>query len=274
MKVVDEAGEPIKEGENRKSIKKSKLNFLNIEKSSNKVVPTMEEQLTVRLTNEFLSTKNEKLVPLYSKTKIWLWTSYANCKNIDIIPKKWRKDVDCNNDIDLQSRMYLLSVLQYSNFNFCDHYYIFLYERLQLIGTKAAILAVRVRQLWEAGLIIIYNLSLFKIIKSGLKRFYAFSCLKIKPLTQSANLMLLISGLVSFSLNAPRSQKNKSVAAVCRPNTIEDICSDALIPPSTRLLSVLGDKYAEPSILGDKGSLIRFVIESSKKEHRTNLRTK
>lgn len=111
VKEVDKAGEPIKGGGNRRSKNKSKLNFLNIEKSSNKMISTTEEQPTVGLINELLSTKSEKLVPSYSKTKIWLWTSCANCKNIDFIPKKWRKNIDCNNNIDLQSGIYLLSVL-------------------------------------------------------------------------------------------------------------------------------------------------------------------
>lgn len=111
MKDVNKAGEPIKGAGNRRSKKKSKLNSLNLKKSSNKVVPTTERQPTIGLTNELLLTKSEKSVPLHSKTKIWLWISCANYKNIDTIPKKWRKDIDCDNDIDLQSGIYLFSVL-------------------------------------------------------------------------------------------------------------------------------------------------------------------
>lgn len=111
MKDVNKTGEPIKGAGNRRSKKKSKLNSLNLKKSSNKVVPTTERQTTIGLTNELLLTKSEKSVPLYSKTKIWLWISYANYKNIDTIPKKWRKDIDYDNDIDLQSGIYLFSVL-------------------------------------------------------------------------------------------------------------------------------------------------------------------
>lgn len=72
VKDVDKVGEPIKGEGKRRSRKKSKINFLNIEKSSNKVVPITEEQLTVRLRNELLSTKSEKSVLLLSKRKIQL----------------------------------------------------------------------------------------------------------------------------------------------------------------------------------------------------------
>lgn len=68
-KDVDKAGESIKERGNRKSKKKSKLNSLNIEKSSNKMVLTTEEELTVRLINKLLSIKIEKSILLYSKIK-------------------------------------------------------------------------------------------------------------------------------------------------------------------------------------------------------------
>lgn len=101
VKDIDKAGEPIEKGGNKRSQKKSELDFLNIQKSSNKVVFTTKEQSAIELTNEFLSTESEKLVLLHFKTKIWSWISYVNCKNIDTIPEKWRKDIDCNRDINL-----------------------------------------------------------------------------------------------------------------------------------------------------------------------------
>lgn len=64
LKDVDEAGEPIKGRGEKKSKKKSKLHPTNIEKSSNQVVPTMEEQQTVELMDELLSTKSPKPVSL------------------------------------------------------------------------------------------------------------------------------------------------------------------------------------------------------------------
>lgn len=151
MKNVDEADKPIKRGGNKRFKKKSKLNSLNIEKSSNEMVLTTKQQPTVGLTNELLSTKSEKSILLHSKTKIRLWTSCAKCKNINTIPEKWKKNVDCNNDINLQSGIYLFFVLQYSNFTLCKYHYGFFCGRLQLIGTKAAILVVRIRQFWKGG---------------------------------------------------------------------------------------------------------------------------
>lgn len=70
MKNIDKAGKFIKRGRNRRSKKKSKHNFLNIEKLTNEAIYTIEKQLTIGLTNELLSIKSEKLVPLRFKTKI------------------------------------------------------------------------------------------------------------------------------------------------------------------------------------------------------------
>lgn len=70
VKNVDKASELIKRRGNKKSKKKSKLNFLYIKKPSNKVIPTIEKQSTIRLTNELLSIKSEKSVLLHFKSKI------------------------------------------------------------------------------------------------------------------------------------------------------------------------------------------------------------
>lgn len=82
------------------------------------------------------------------------------------------------------------------------------------------------------------------------------------------------SGFAFFSSNAPCFQRNRGITAIYKLNAIEAVCSDALVPLHIQLPSVFGDEYVEPSILGNKGSLICIVIESSKKKNRTNLRTK
>lgn len=127
-------------------------------------------------------------------------------------------------------------------------------------------------------LITIYHLSSFIIIKSGLKKIYAFFCLKIKPLMQSANLMLLklfsLAALLFFPLMCFVLKEIEVLWPCANLDAVEAICSGAFIFFLTQLLLVLRDEYIEPSILHDKRSLIFVVIESSKKKHRTNLRTK
>lgn len=68
------------------------------------------------------------------------------------------------------------------------------------------------QQFWQSVLgsfgklvpITIHYLSLFKITKSGLKKICAFSCSKIKPLTQSTNPMLLkLFSLAALLLSPP-----------------------------------------------------------------------
>lgn len=88
MKNIDEASESIKERGNKRSKKKSKINFLNIEKLSNKVISIIEKQWIVRLINNLLSRTGKKLVLLHFKTKICLWIRCLNCKNIITIPEK------------------------------------------------------------------------------------------------------------------------------------------------------------------------------------------
>lgn len=81
-------------------------------------------------------------------------------------------------------------------------------------------------------------------------------------------------GIAPFSSNAPYSRQNKGAAALCRFDADEAVYLGTLVFPPTRLLSVFGNEYLEPNILGDKRSLVCVVIESSRKEDRTNLRTK
>lgn len=70
VKDVDKVNELIKRKRNKKSKKKSKLNFLNIKKSSSKVILTIKKQPIIRLTNELLSINSEKSVLLHSKRMI------------------------------------------------------------------------------------------------------------------------------------------------------------------------------------------------------------
>lgn len=89
LKNIDKVGKPIKRRGKKKSKKKSKLlDLTNIKTSSNQVVPTIEKQQTIKSIDKFLLTKSPKPVPLYSKTKIWPYTSCANYKNINSIYKK------------------------------------------------------------------------------------------------------------------------------------------------------------------------------------------
>lgn len=85
---------------------------------------------------------------------------------------------------------------------------------------------------------------------------------------------ILTSNLALFSFNAPCFWQNRSVAAICRFDAVEAIYSNTLVFLFTQLLSVLEDKYVEPSILGDKKSLICIIIELFRKEDKTNLRIK
>lgn len=70
VKDIYKVSEFIKRRGNKKYKKNSKLNFLNIKKPFNKVIPIIEKQPTIRLTNEFLSIKSDKSVLLHSKSKI------------------------------------------------------------------------------------------------------------------------------------------------------------------------------------------------------------
>lgn len=61
---------------------------------------------------------------------------------------------------------------------------------------------------------------------------------------------------------------------MCKPDTIETVYFNAFVPLPTWLSLVLRDEYAEPSILGDKRSLIYIIIALSKRKDGTNSRTK
>ena len=72
IKDIDKAGKPIKRQRKTKAKKKSNPYSLNIKKFSYKLVSITKKQQTVILTDEFLLTKSEKSVLLYSITNIWL----------------------------------------------------------------------------------------------------------------------------------------------------------------------------------------------------------
>lgn len=70
IKNIDKVGKLIKGQEKIRFEKRLKLYSLNIEKSSNKMVSTMEKQQTVRLTDKLLSIKSQKTIILHVKTKV------------------------------------------------------------------------------------------------------------------------------------------------------------------------------------------------------------
>ena len=80
------------------------------------------------------------------------WSSCNHCRNLDAIPRAWQQEVKRNDPIDLHVGMCILLVFMYSQqqFGLCDVHFLKLCERVQLSGSKPAILSIRVNQLWEA----------------------------------------------------------------------------------------------------------------------------
>ncbi|MCJ1343838.1 hypothetical protein MMC31_002035 [Peltigera leucophlebia] len=81
-----------------------------------------------------------------------IWSFYNHCRNLDAILRAWQQKVKRNDPIDLHVGMCILSVFMYSQqqFALCNIHFLKLCKRVQLSGSKPAILSIRVNQLWEA----------------------------------------------------------------------------------------------------------------------------
>lgn len=242
------------------------------------MVSTTEEQQTIGLMDKLLSIESELSILLRSKTKIQSKISCANYKNIDSIPKKKKKDVNCNDNIDLQSRIYLLSVLQYFNFTFCNQYYILLCGRRQLVSTKIAILAICVISFEKQVSITIHYISLFKIIKNCLKRICAFLYIKIKLLTQFVNPMLRkLFSLAALPLSLPIRLVSNKIATLwpyTDPTLLKPFALILLFFHPQDCLQSLEINIQSPVFQVIRGHYFALLLNHLKKKHDTNLITK
>lgn len=98
--------------------------------------------------------------------------------------------------------------------------------------------------------ITIHYFSSFKIIKSGLKRIYTFPCLKIKPLTQSANLILLklfpLAALLFFSLMRLAPKEIETLQPYTDPMLLKPFAQVALFLLSHNCLQSLEMNIQSP----------------------------
>lgn len=140
--------------------------------------------------------------------------------------KNEKKNIDCNNNINLQSKMNI-SFIFYALFKF---YFLqilprFFIENYNLLIQKWQFWQPVLNSFEKLVLITIYYTSLFKRIKSGLKRIFAFSCLKIKLQMQFASLILLklflVAVLLSFSLIYVDYNKIKAMQLYANPTLLK-----------------------------------------------------
>lgn len=122
-----------------------------------------------------------KSTPVKSLTKIIILPPKTNpprsaclhCINVNDISETWREKVEFEEPIYLYQRMYLLVKFMYSQFKVYNQYYLLLYKCLQLIKSKSAILALCVKQLWNAK---VDHLCLFKVVWNNQKWFKKDYC--------------------------------------------------------------------------------------------------
>ncbi len=198
-----------------------------------------------------------KRTPVKSLAKITIsppktnppWSAYLHYTNIHDIPKTWREEVESEELIDLQQGMYLLAAFMYSQFKICNQPYLLFCKHLQLIGSKPAILALRVKQLWN---IRVDHFCLLEVVRNNREWF-------------KEDLLFLID-----SVKTETPEKASCFGALVRQTEEERTASSgALYCGSTSSLSALEDQYQELTFIiyipASKWTFPQKVIRSSKR---------
>lgn len=151
--------------------------------------------------------------------------------------------MECKEPINLQQGMYLLAVFTYSQFKICNRHFLILYKRLQLVRTKLAILAICVRQFWNARA---NHLSLLEVVQNNQKQF-------------KKDLLFLID-------LAETTKAKSSGGLVPKPEQERATCFGVLAPETEqgRVTSsvILGhETIPSPSILGDQYHAPTFIVK-------------
>ncbi len=170
------------------------------------------------------------------------WANCRHCTNFNDIPETWREEVECEEPIDLLQGMYLLAAFTFSRFKICDRHYLLLCKRLQLVGTKPAVLAVRVKQLWNARA---DHLSLLEVVRNNRKWF---------------------KGDLLFSIASTQTtEKEARCSGALVPETEQERVrsSGALGRETTPSPSVLGDQYKEPALIVQVPTRKRTLLSKS-----------